>query len=131
MEKSKYNHLHNHQSSSKYNHILNNSNYNMSSICGRNKIYLVPATRGGFGSGGSGIGQNRCPSIENKFTDNPSVNRLLIGSSDRVGWAGLAGGWSSLKNMQVGFFGLFWACKWTLKIQSLSLFLTFFGHFKA
>ena len=39
--------------------------------------------RGGFGSDGSGIGQNRCPSIENKFTDNPSVNRPLIGSG---GW---------------------------------------------
>ena len=42
-------------------------------------------SRGGFGSGGSGIGQNRCPSIENKFTDNPSVNRPLIGSGSRVG----------------------------------------------
>jgi hypothetical protein len=41
--------------------------------------------RGGFGSGGSGIGQNRCPFVENKFTDNPSVNRLLIGSGGRVG----------------------------------------------
>ena len=36
--------------------------------------------RRGFGSG---IRQNRCPSVENKFTDNPSVNRLLIGSG---GW---------------------------------------------
>ncbi len=39
-------------------------------------------TRGGFGSG---IGQNRCPSVENKLTDNPSVNHPLIGSGGRVG----------------------------------------------
>jgi hypothetical protein len=41
-------------------------------------------SRGGFGSGGSGIGQNRCPSVKNKLTDNPSVNCPLIGSGDRV-----------------------------------------------
>jgi hypothetical protein len=41
--------------------------------------------RGGFGSGGSGIGQIRCPSVENKFTDNPSANRPLISSGGRVG----------------------------------------------
>ena len=27
--------------------------------------------------------------------------------------------------------GLFWACKWTLKIQFISLFWIFLGHFKA
>ena len=37
--------------------------------------------RGGFGSG---IGQIRCPSVENKFMDNPSVNRPLIGLGGRV-----------------------------------------------
>ena len=42
-------------------------------------------TRGGFGSGGSGIGQIRCPSVENKLTDNPSANRPLIVSGGRVG----------------------------------------------
>ena len=31
--------------------------------------------KGGFGSGGSGFGQIRCPSVENNLTDNPSVNR--------------------------------------------------------
>ena len=41
--------------------------------------------RGGFGSGGSGIRQIRCSSVENKFTDNPSANRPLIGSGGRVG----------------------------------------------
>jgi hypothetical protein len=41
--------------------------------------------RGGFGSGGSGIGQIRCPSVENKLTDYPSANRPLIGSGGRVG----------------------------------------------
>ena len=41
-------------------------------------------TRGGFGSGGLGIGQIRCPSVENKFTDNPSANRPLISSGGRV-----------------------------------------------
>ena len=49
---------------------------------------------GGFGSGGSGFGQIRCPSVENKLMDYPSANRLLIGSGGRVGWAGLADGWS-------------------------------------
>ena len=41
--------------------------------------------RGGFGSGGSGFGEIRCPSVENKFMDNPSANRPLIGSGGRVG----------------------------------------------
>ena len=41
--------------------------------------------RGGFGSGGSGFGQIRCPFVENKLTDYPSANRLLIGSGGRVG----------------------------------------------
>ena len=40
-------------------------------------------SRGGFGSGGSGIGQIHCPSVENKFTDNPSANRPLLSSG---GW---------------------------------------------
>jgi hypothetical protein len=40
--------------------------------------------RGGFGSGGSGIGQIRCPSVENKFTDNSSAIRPLISSGGRV-----------------------------------------------
>ena len=42
-------------------------------------------SRGGFGSGGSGFGEIHCPSVENKFTDNPSANRPLIGSGGRVG----------------------------------------------
>ena len=54
----------------------------------------------GVGSGrvGSGIGQIRCPSVENKFTDNPSVDRFgrvgrLNGFSGRVvGFNGLASG---------------------------------------
>ena len=45
----------------------------------------VAIIRGGFGSGGSGIGQIRCPFVENKFTDNPSANRPLISSGGRVG----------------------------------------------
>ena len=45
-----------------------------------NKLDIIG--RGGFGSG---IGQIRCPSVENKFTDNPSANRPLIGSGGRVG----------------------------------------------
>ncbi len=82
--------------------------------------------RGGFGSDRLGIGQNRCPSVENKFTDNPSVNRPLIGSgqSGRLsgfgGW--MSGRWSGLIGPTNG---LFWAYKWTLKIQSISLFWTF------
>ena len=44
----------------------------------------TPGPRGGFRLGGSGIGQIRCPSVENKLTDNPFVYRLLIGSSGRV-----------------------------------------------
>ena len=56
--------------------------------------------RGGFGSDRSSIGQNRCPSVKNKFTDNPFVNHPLIGS----GWSGrlsgigrwMSGGWSGL-----------------------------------
>ncbi len=56
--------------------------------------------RGGFGSG---IGQIRCPSVENKFTNNPSANCPLIGSGGWVGWAGLAGGWSGLMGLQVDF----------------------------
>ena len=53
--------------------------------------------RGGFGSDRSSIGQNRCPSVKNKFTDNPFVNYLLIGSSRLSGigrW--MSGGWSGL-----------------------------------
>jgi hypothetical protein len=45
-------------------------------------------TRGGFGSDGSGFGQIRCPSVENKLTDYPSANRPLIGSGGRVWRAG-------------------------------------------
>ena len=41
--------------------------------------------RCGFGSAGSGIGQIRCPSVENKLTNNPSVNRPLKCSG---GWVG-------------------------------------------
>jgi hypothetical protein len=54
------------------------------------------AYRGGFGSG---IGQNRCLSVEIRITDNPSVNHPLIGT----GWTGRLGdrtGWL------VGFRGL-------------------------
>ena len=46
------------------------------------KVFLI---RGGFGSSGSGIGQIRCPSVENKLTDNLSANLPLIGSGGRVG----------------------------------------------
>ncbi len=42
-------------------------------------------TKGGFGSGGSGIGHVRCPSVENKLTDNPSANRPLIDLGRQVG----------------------------------------------
>ena len=45
-----------------------------------NKLDIIG--RGGFGSG---IGQIRYSSVENKFTDNPSANRPLISSSGRVG----------------------------------------------
>jgi hypothetical protein len=57
--------------------------------------------RGGFGSGGLGIGQNLCSSVENKFTNNPSV--------DRFGRSGLLSGFGG---QVVGFkeyaSGLFW-----------------------
>jgi hypothetical protein len=41
----------------------------------------------GVGSGrvGRGFEQNRCLSVENKFTDYLSANRPLIGSGGRVG----------------------------------------------
>ena len=55
--------------------------------------------RGGFRSGGSGFEQNRCPFVENKFTDYPSANRLLIGSGGRVGWAGFAGGYGRISQV--------------------------------
>ena len=54
--------------------------------------------RGGHRSGIRHIGQNRCPSIEIRITDNPSVNHPLIGTGrlvDRtgrlVGFRGLDG----------------------------------------
>ena len=49
---------------------------------------LPVTTRGGFESGGSGIGQNRYPSVENKFMDNLSVDRF--GRSGRLSGFG---GW--------------------------------------
>ena len=49
------------------------------------ELVEVLICRGGFGSGGSGFGEIRCPSVENKFTDNPSANRPLIGLGGRVG----------------------------------------------
>ncbi len=57
-------------------------------------LNLVVNGRGGFGSGGSGIEQNRCPSVEIRITDNPSVNRPLIGTGRTgrlVGFRGLDG----------------------------------------
>ena len=47
--------------------------------------HVLVTFRGGFGLGGSGIGQIRCPSVENKLTDNMSANCPLIGSG---GWVG-------------------------------------------
>ena len=84
--------------------------------------------RGGFGSDRLGIRQKRCPSVENKFT----IIRPLIGSG-RSGWLSRFGGWMSggWSGLIGPASGLFWACKWTLKIQSISLFWTFLGHFKA
>jgi hypothetical protein len=43
----------------------------------RKEQKVIVKCRGGFGSGGSGFGQIRCPSVENNLTDNPSVNRPL------------------------------------------------------
>jgi hypothetical protein len=80
----------------------------------------------GVGSGRTG----RVLSVENKFTDNPFVNCPLIGlgrSGQLSGFGGwMSGGWSGLIGPSSG---LFWACKWTLKIQSISLFWTCLGFF--
>jgi hypothetical protein len=88
-------------------------------------------TRGGFGSGGSGFGQIRCPSVENNLTDNPSVE--MFGRAGRL--SGFGGRVVGFIGLQMGFFGFFWACKLILKIQPISyhfgLFGAFLGHFKA
>jgi hypothetical protein len=55
--------------------------------------------RGGFGSDGSGIEQNRCPSVEIRITDNPSVNHPLIGT-------GRTGRLGDRTGRLVGFRGL-------------------------
>ena len=86
-------------------------------------------SRGGFGSCGSGIGQIRCPSVENKFTDNPFANRLLISSGGRVGCTGLAGRWSSLIGLQVGFFWTFLGLQMDFKNLVHIIVLDFFGPF--
>ena len=62
-------------------------------------IFFSLRARGGFRSGGSGFEQNRCPSVEKKFTDYSSANRPLIGSGGRVGWAGLAGGYGRVSRV--------------------------------
>ena len=54
----------------------------MGLLCKQKSTLVVP--RGGFGSGGSGIGKILCPSVENKLMDNPSV--------DRFGWTGRLSG---------------------------------------
>ena len=90
--------------------VLETSNTIVNMSCVTNFWFVY--ARGGFGSDESGIGQNRCPSVENKFTDNPFINRPLIGSgrSGRLsgfgGW--MSGGWSGLIGPSSG---LFWACK--------------------
>ena len=56
----------------------------MTKIRGRQLLLVTLPVRGGFGSGGLGIGQICCPSVENKLTDYPSANRPLIGSDGRV-----------------------------------------------
>ena len=54
---------------------------------------MIMSLRGGFGLSGSNFRKIHYPSVENKFMDNPSVNRPLIGSGGRVvGFNGLASG---------------------------------------
>jgi hypothetical protein len=93
------------------------------SVSKYNKISNL--TRGGHGSGESDIGQNRCPSVENKYTDNPSVNHPLIntGQSDRLSGFG--------RWMSGGLVEFNWACKWFLAQFKKSVHITFLGHFKS
>ena len=86
-------------------------------------------SRGGFGSGRSGFGEICCPFVENKFTDNPSANRPLIGSGRRIDWAGLAGGWSGLMGLQAGFFWTFFGLQVDFKNSVHIIVLDFFGPF--
>ncbi len=88
--------------------------------------YSITPNRGGFGSDGLGIGQNHCLSVENKLTDNPSVDRFgLVGS---VKWV-----WRVDVRRVVRFN---WACKWTFlglqvdfKNSVHIIVLDFFGPF--
>ena len=88
------------------------------------------ATRAGFGSGGSGFGQIRCPSVENKLTDYPFANRPLIGSGGRVDWAGLAGGWSG-NGLASGLFWIFLGLQVNFKNSAHIIVLDFFELFWA
>ena len=72
----------------------NNKELNAISMAVSQEEFKRIPCRGGFGLDGSGIGQNRCPSVENKFTNNPSVNRPLI-CLGRLGQLSGFGGWMS------------------------------------
>jgi hypothetical protein len=82
--------------------------------------------RGGFGSDRLGIGQNRCSSVENKFTDNPSVDRFgSVRLVEQVWWVDVR---------RVVRFN--WAYKWTFlglqvdfKNSVHIIVLDFFGPF--
>ena len=80
-------------------------------------------TRGGHGPGGSGIGQNRCLSVENKFMGNPSVNYPLIGTS-QAGRLGGFGRW-----ILDGLVRFNWACKCFLAQFKKSIHIIFSGFF--
>jgi hypothetical protein len=48
-------------------------------------IVMMQGVRGGHGSDGSGFGENRCPSIEIRFMDYPSVDRHgSVGQVERI-----------------------------------------------
>jgi hypothetical protein len=80
----------------------------------------VIRNKGGHGSGGSGIGQNHCPSVENKYTDYLTVNYPLIGTGRLSGF----GGWMSAR-----LVGFNWAHKWFLAQFKKSVHIIFLGFF--
>jgi hypothetical protein len=64
----------------------------------REVLFSSITTRGGLGSDGSGFRKNRCPAVEIRFMDYPSVDRHgsveSVGRVGRVGWAGRSVGFN-------------------------------------
>ena len=86
---------------------------------------MFDTTRAGHGLGGSGIGQNHCLSVENKFTDNPSVNHSLIGLSRLSGFGRwMSGGLVGFNWPANGFFWIFLGLQVDVKnsVHSFGLF---------